>query len=235
MKANAKGKSSVAQKSLRCLGTLLQKAQHFNLWPMIVKTLVPRMCSVHAAIRSPVCAAVRGVFSTDYAGEHSLQIVRELSRIAKAQPKALQPEMVSTLLALPLNTKMVDAELEQYAEKQANKKRKRLKKNKYAKVAAERELQRDLKMTAAEADAAQKRKTQTETLRLVFTVYFRVLKNSPEANVLPAVLAGVAKYAHLISIDFINDLMVCLEACMVDDTIGIEGRLSACLSVRPCR
>ena len=92
LKANAKGKSSVAQKSLRCLGTLLQKAQHFNLWPMIVKTLVPRMCSVHAAIRSPVCAAVRGVFSTDYAGEHSLQIVRELSRIAKAQPKALQPD-----------------------------------------------------------------------------------------------------------------------------------------------
>eukprot|EP00656_Telonema_subtile_P009732 TRINITY_DN1459_c0_g1_i5.p1 TRINITY_DN1459_c0_g1~~TRINITY_DN1459_c0_g1_i5.p1 ORF type:complete len:594 (-),score=143.08 TRINITY_DN1459_c0_g1_i5:130-1911(-) len=231
LKSCAKGRSTVSQKAIKCLCILLEKTQHFNNWATLVKVLVPRMCSVHDVVRSPVCEAVRGVFKADYAGDRSILIVRELARIAKAQPSALQPEMVATILALPLNTKMIDAELEQYEKKQEDRKKKRIKKNKHALIAAERELQRDLKHTAAEADATQKRKIQTETLRDVFTLYFRILKNSPEADVLPSVLAGIAKYAHLISIDFINDLMVCLEACMVDTNIGVDGRLSACLSV----
>eukprot|EP00656_Telonema_subtile_P009735 TRINITY_DN1459_c0_g1_i9.p1 TRINITY_DN1459_c0_g1~~TRINITY_DN1459_c0_g1_i9.p1 ORF type:complete len:803 (-),score=187.75 TRINITY_DN1459_c0_g1_i9:417-2825(-) len=231
LKSCAKGRSTVSQKAIKCLCILLEKTQHFNNWATLVKVLVPRMCSVHDAVRSPVCEAVRAVFKADYAGDRSILIVRELARIAKAQPSALRPEMVATILALPLNTKMIDTDLEQYEKKQEDRKRKRTKKNKRAQIAAERELQRDLKHTAAEADATQKRKTQTETLRNVFTLYFRILKNSPEGDVLPAVLAGVAKYAHLISIEFINDLMVCLEACMVDTNIGVAGRLSACLSV----
>lgn len=231
LKAASKGRSPVALRAIGCQCSLLEKALNFNLWQRLIKSLVPRMCSRHPELRSPVCASVRRVFKADKAGDRSLEIVTEMARIAKAQPSAIQTEMLQTFLALPLNTKMDDADLEQYEKKQEDRKKKRIKKNKRAQIAAERQLQYDLKATAAEADAAKKRKTQTETLRLVFTVYFRILKNSPEAELLPAVLSGIAKFAHLINIDFINDLMVCLEVCMTDASISLAGRLAGCLAV----
>jgi len=231
LKAASKGRSPVALRAIGCQCSLLETALNFNLWQRLIKSLVPRMCSRHSELRTPVCASVRKVFKADKAGERSLEIVTELARIAKAQPSAIQTEMLQTFLALPLNTKMDDADLEQYEAKIEDRKKKRIKKNKRAQIAAERQLQYDMKATAAEADAAKKRRTQTATLRLVFTVYFRILKNSPEAELLPAVLQGIAKFAHLINVDFINDLMVCLEVCMTDASISLAGRLAGCLAV----
>ncbi len=48
---------------------------------------------------------------------------------------------------------------------------------------------------------------QTETLKLLFVLYFRILKNPAPTPLLPAALQGIAKYAHLVSIDFFRDLM----------------------------
>lgn len=42
-------------------------------------------------------------------------------------------------------------------------------------------------------------------------LYFRVLKNPAPTPLLPAALQGIAKYAHLVSIDFFRDLMRVLK------------------------
>lgn len=52
---------------------------------------------------------------------------------------------------------------------------------------------------------------QTETLKLLFVLYFRILKNPAPTPLLPAALQGIAKYAHLVSIDFFRDLMRVLK------------------------
>lgn len=42
-------------------------------------------------------------------------------------------------------------------------------------------------------------------------LYFRILKNPAPTPLLPAALQGIAKYAHLVSIDFFRDLMRVLK------------------------
>ena len=52
---------------------------------------------------------------------------------------------------------------------------------------------------------------QTETLKLLFTVYFRILKNPGATPLLPAALHGISRFAHLVNIDFFKDLMKVLK------------------------
>lgn len=59
---------------------------------------------------------------------------------------------------------------------------------------------------------------QTETLKLLFALYFRVLKNPRPSPLLPAALTGIAKFAHLVNIDFFRDLMKVLK-----DLISLEA------------
>lgn len=74
----------------------------------------------------------------------------------------------------------------------------------------------------------------TETLKLVFACYFRVLKHHQTSKLLPAVLEGLAKlvlcavlsftdsqswqllyrFAHLISVDFFRDLLEAMKQVM---------------------
>jgi len=48
-------------------------------------------------------------------------------------------------------------------------------------------------------------------LKLLFVLYFRILKNPAPTPLLPGALQGISKYAHLVSIDFFRDLMGVLK------------------------
>ena len=52
---------------------------------------------------------------------------------------------------------------------------------------------------------------QTETLKLLFVLYFRILKNDKPTPLLPAALQGISRFAHLVNIDFFKDLMLVLK------------------------
>ena len=58
---------------------------------------------------------------------------------------------------------------------------------------------------------------QTETLKLVFTLYFRILKDPSSAPLLPAALHGISKFAHLVNVDFFKDLMAVLKKIISPD------------------
>jgi nucleolar complex protein 3 len=55
------------------------------------------------------------------------------------------------------------------------------------------------------------RPQHTETLKLLFVLYFRILKNPVPTPLLPVALQGISKYAHLVSVDFFRDLMRVLK------------------------
>lgn len=59
---------------------------------------------------------------------------------------------------------------------------------------------------------------QTETLKLLFALYFRILKNPRPSPLLPAALSGISKFAHLVNIDFFKDLLKVLK-----DLISLES------------
>src|SRR5450432_4275870 len=73
------------------------------------------------------------------------------------------------------------------------------------KVIEKEMVQADATVTYEERD-----RMQSETLKLVFVAYFRILKiRSP--SLMGAVLEGLARYAHLINQDFFGDLLEALK------------------------
>lgn len=65
----------------------------------------------------------------------------------------------------------------------------------------------------------------TETLKLLFVLYFRILKHPHPTPLLPAALRGISKYAHLVNIDFFKDLMQVLKGHIIrePDEIGPDA------------
>ena len=51
----------------------------------------------------------------------------------------------------------------------------------------------------------------TETLKLLFVLYFSILKAPSRTRLLSAALHGVSKFAHLVNIDFFKDLLAVLK------------------------
>lgn len=48
-------------------------------------------------------------------------------------------------------------------------------------------------------------------MKLLFLIYFRILKQSTDSLLLPKVLEGLARFAHLINVDFFEDLLNVLK------------------------
>ncbi|KAK2496919.1 hypothetical protein MC885_005735 [Smutsia gigantea] len=65
----------------------------------------------------------------------------------------------------------------------------------------------------------------TETLNIVFVTYFRILKKAQKSPLLPAVLEGLAKFAHLINVEFFDDLLVVLHTLIESGDLSYQESL----------
>jgi len=75
----------------------------------------------------------------------------------------------------------------------------------------QKEINKELREAGAEVDQEERKTVQTETLKLLFALYFRILKNPTPTPLLPSALSGISKFAHLVNIDFFKDLMRVLK------------------------
>jgi nucleolar complex protein 3 len=72
-------------------------------------------------------------------------------------------------------------------------------------------VQKELKEAEAEYTREHRRKTQTQILDSVFTTFFRVLTTAPDSPLLPTVLDGIALFTHLISVEFMTEIIRSIE------------------------
>ncbi|KAJ1837765.1 hypothetical protein LPJ73_007292, partial [Coemansia sp. RSA 2703] len=81
--------------------------------------------------------------------------------------------------------------------------------------AVQRRVDQELRAAEAEVSRDERARWHGETLKLVFVTYFRVLKQRDSiGGLLPAVLEGLARYAHLIGVEFFADLFALLKRIM---------------------
>lgn len=83
-------------------------------------------------------------------------------------------------------------------------------------------LERDMALADALVSHEERERMQSETLKLVFATYFRVLKLR-RPRLMGAVLEGLAKYAHLINQDFFGDLLEALKDLVRDTDMLLEN------------
>lgn len=88
-----------------------------------------------------------------------------------------------------------------------------------------KELEKELQETKAEENKQTKQYKLTEITKMVFTIYFRILKNDPNSQLLSACLEGLAEFAHTINLDFFSDLVEVLNQIMETADLGYREQL----------
>uniref|UniRef100_A0A3P9J3Y7 Nucleolar complex protein 3 homolog n=1 Tax=Oryzias latipes TaxID=8090 RepID=A0A3P9J3Y7_ORYLA len=205
----------LAQVAVRCLCELLVALPHFNFHNNIIVVIVPLMNEPARNVSELCCDAIRRLFQQDKVGGASLATVRVISGLVKSLNYNVRPEVLRTLLSLRIKEVEVKKDLESTAPKKKFMTNKERKKNlsrmqrKWKK--AEEKLEKELLEAEASESKQQKIKLHTETLNIVFLVYFRILKKAQKSVLLPAVLEGLANFAHLINMEFFDDLLNVLQ------------------------
>uniref|UniRef100_A0A8C9Y4L7 Nucleolar complex protein 3 homolog n=1 Tax=Sander lucioperca TaxID=283035 RepID=A0A8C9Y4L7_SANLU len=205
----------LAEVSVRCLCSLLLALPHFNFHNNIVVVLVPLMNDADKQVSQMCCDAFRNLFQQDKEGGASLAAVRVISGLVKRLNYHVRPELLRTLLSLRIKEVQMKKDMEDTAptKKFMNNKEKRKKLSRMQRKwkKAEEKLEKELLEAEASESKEKKIKLHTETLNIVFLVYFRILKKAQKSVLLPAVLEGLANFAHLINLEFFDDLLNVLQ------------------------
>ncbi|XP_049418636.1 nucleolar complex protein 3 homolog isoform X2 [Epinephelus fuscoguttatus] len=205
----------LAEVAVRCLCELMLALPHFNFHNNIIVALVPLMNDPVKQVSGMCCDAFRKLFQQDKEGGASLAVVRVISGLVKSLNYNVRPEVLRTLLSLRIKEVQVKKDLEDTAPKKKFMNNKERKKNlsrmqrKWKK--AEEKLEKELLEADASESKEKKIKLHTETLNIVFLIYFRILKKAQKSVLLPAVLEGLANFAHLINLEFFDDLLNVLQ------------------------
>ena len=90
-----------------------------------------------------------------------------------------------------------------------------------------KKLEQEFAEAEAQVSTEERERLQSETLKIVFSLYFRVLKETHDDAMLSVVLDGIAKFARLINAEFFGDLLEVLREILEgwdDDTSMRSGR-----------
>ncbi|KAH8890771.1 nucleolar complex-associated protein 3 [Thozetella sp. PMI_491] len=213
--AVGKGGQNMPVIAITCACTLLNAVPHFNFRGDLLRILVRKLSARSVDDSFIKCRqALETMFAEDEEGRASMEAVSLLTKMMKARNYQVDESVLNLFLHLRLLSEF-SGTASRDAVSQSNGKKK--KKDREFRTKRERKLLKEQKAAEkvmAEADATvsheERDQLQSETLKMVFATYFRILKQrSP--NLMGAVLEGLARYAHLINQDFFGDLLEAMK------------------------
>ncbi|WEW61160.1 hypothetical protein PRK78_006650 [Emydomyces testavorans] len=227
--SKSKHEESLKSVAVNCACNLLTAVPHFNFRQELLKILVLQLSRRQLDADSVKSReTLKEIFSNDEDGIISMESVSLLAKMMKAKDFRIHPSILDTFLHLRLLSEFSSKGSKDSIDREDSEKKiykgKKIKEKREFRTKRERKLLREQKAVAKdlrEADALvkheQRGKMQAETLKLVFTTYFRILKlRSP--SLMGATLEGLAKYAHLINQDFFGDLLEVLRELISDSS-----------------
>ncbi|SGZ26185.1 BQ5605_C024g09854 [Microbotryum silenes-dioicae] len=233
--------SPLSPVAIHCLCTLVREKPDFNYSVNIMDVIIKRLGRKGWDEGHQTCLeAVVHLFihDTTTTASNSLHLVRLISRLVRARSFAVRPEVISALLNLRLKDELgggrVRASTEAvFREREGRKgvvkwnkeKSHKGRKGGKAKAAMDKKgskkarevrkerakIDAEMREAEGEIDQQERQRNQTETLKLLFALYFRIVKLDYRSPLLPAALEGLARFAHLINIDFFRDLLEVLK------------------------
>lgn len=245
IRSDASDRENLAETAIDCFGRVLLAQPHFNYRDQLIANLV----EYSAQTRNERCSDIAHRYLSetlrhDKLGEVSLEVVSCISDLSKTRKFSVSANLFKTLLNLRLinvkaaveeekaNRKSEKEKLAAMKKQQSRKERKRMKKMK--------KLKSELLETEAHTTNDQKLKYHKLILKKLFVTYFRLLKNHEElgaerkeidkfVKLLPPVLEGMAKFAHLIDVNLCNDMFPFIRRLLENQSITTNCKLN-CLS-----
>lgn len=230
MLTSRKAKQRIATIGVKCFSELVITHPHFNFRNQIIETIVPLMANNNYKEISDICCeTISKLYKSDKLGEISLEAVKCTSKLVKERNFKINPKVLKTFLSLRIKeVKQKDESNKKDMKKIRSKlnlmSRKERKRNKRM-----QKLNNQLLETEAIESKERKLNFHTEILNQVFVTYFRILKHRSENSdfndtndqkwfkaILSPVLEGLSKFAHLINIEFFDDLISVLYGLIRD-------------------
>ncbi|KAL1872017.1 hypothetical protein VTK73DRAFT_1719 [Phialemonium thermophilum] len=214
----AKDLSTIA---INCACALLTAVPHFNFRNELIRILVRKLSSRNVDESFLKCRqTLETLFREDEEGRPSLEAVSLLSKMMKARDYRVDESVLNLFLHLRLLSEFSGKASQDNVERPNGTKatigpnhkgKKRfLTKRERKSLREQKALEKDMAQADALVSHEERERLQSDTLKLVFATYFRILKlRSP--HLMGAVLEGLAKYAHLINQDFFGDLLEALK------------------------
>ncbi|KAF3915343.1 hypothetical protein AA313_de0205277 [Arthrobotrys entomopaga] len=212
--------------AISCACTLVETVPHFNFRQELLKIVVERLSSRIMDDSFVKCRnTLEEFFRQDDSGTGSLEAVRMIVKMLKAKDYNVDESVLNTFLSLrlltELNVKASYDAIDQPTQKM--KKKDRIPLTKKEKKALKEKKIVDAQMKEADAVVVyeEREKNQSETLKTVFLTYFRILKEKKPA-LTGATLEGLAKFAHLINVEFFADIIAALRELVEDAQKEVE-------------
>ncbi|EHK18746.1 uncharacterized protein TRIVIDRAFT_43833 [Trichoderma virens Gv29-8] len=227
-----RGGQSVSGIAITCACTLIAAVPHFNFRSELLRILVNKLSRKRIDSNSVKCLqALETLFREDEDGKPTMDAVSLLSKMMKARDYEVDESVLNLFLSLRLLSEFAGkasqdtVERPEGAKVKKNKREFRTKKQRKA-MKEQKSLEKDMAAADALVDHEERDKMQSETLKLVFATYFRVLKMRAP-HLMGAVLEGLAKYAHLINQDFFGDLLEALKDLIRHSDDDVDADLAA--------
>ena len=206
--------SSIA---ITCACTLLNAVPHFNFRSDLLRIIVRKLSARRPDADFIRCRqALEKLFREDEEGRPSMEAVSLLAKMMKAREYNTDESVINLFLHLRLLSEFSGSgshdHVDRAEEDDSKAKHKKVFRNKKDRKRMKEEKAAEKVMAQADASVSHEERDQmqSETLKMVFATYFRILKQrSP--HLMGAVLEGLAKYAHLINQDFFGDLLEALK------------------------
>ncbi|XP_057663387.1 nucleolar complex protein 3 homolog [Diorhabda carinulata] len=233
---NKKGDSRTRTEDELKLGILAVQAMcellithpYFNYSPNIAQAIVPFLNNHDKNVRDIVKTSIKTIFKEDKKEELTLKILRLINNYLKKHAH-INPDMLEVLLVLNLKDINLDQEKQQEVKEKKLLSRKsrilQLSKKEKKRKKKLMEVEKELLETKAEENKQAKHKNLTEITKIVFNIYFRILKNSNNTKTLGVCLEGLAKYAHCINLEFYVDIVNVLDNLLKEDWLGYREHL----------
>lgn len=208
--------------AVKCLTELLKAKYSFNFHLDLVKTLIPLADSSSGTIRRMACDAFKAVFCADKTYRVSSNIVQQFAAYISRKNYRIKRDIVDSLLVLPLDVTMQAGENARKHVKSDRKKRRKLKKHGDS-------IKMGLKEAEAVVDPAERSRAQADILHEIVLIYFRILKQSCDSQIIPSVLEGLSKFGNLINLDILIDLLNLLKSLLQRDVLSLVPAFHAIL------
>jgi len=218
-------RNTVTAIAVRCMAQLLVKKPEFNYRTDLIKALTRLMCCKAPQIAQTAQGAIGDLFINDPSGYASLEAIKAIQDLLRAKQYKVPGEVLLPLLSLHL-TEKIEEGVDLFGSQKIPKTMQRKKfKNLTRKQKILRKEQVELDEALRKAESSQRKDIQTEMLKALFLLYFRILRKTRNSPLLPHVLAGLAKYSHLVNLELLTTLIQILRDEIKNPDLSLTSSL----------
>ena len=180
--------------------------------------------SSDSTVQQQCCACVSDLLRNDRSGELSLEVARFVTRLLKTRSYAVDPCVLDIFLSLnireisPIEEKKLEKSTRpDYRAQKLSRRDRRQHKEK-------QELNKVLETKTMANRQEHRLKLNRQIIELIFLNYFRLLKRRLNLRLMPSVCEGLAKFANLINIEYMDDLISCFYDELSSEQTGLNQR-----------